>query len=517
MKKIIFIIFITLFSIVLVSCQSTAQDPTLPSDLPTIPSDLVEPTTPDDTDWNEQTYTSMSFLENTVIASDYSGIQVSSTAVAFVKGGIYVLSGSYTKTLIVSAPDSEVRLVFNNLEINSSQGSSLIVLDAEKVILDIQEGTDNYITDSSNYGYTDSNLLKVDAAIYSKADLVISGTGSLSITANYNDGIKANDALIMSEVNLTIHSVDDAITVNDSISIESGNFNLFAGGDAIKVSNDNIEKGEIFILGGNFFIDSFNDGLQSSSYILIQGGVFEIIAGDGYNAFLATDQSSKGIKATLGIEISGGTIEIDSADDAIHSDALVSIVGGTITIKTGEKGIHSDNSFTISDGTVTIENSFEGIEAKNTVISGGFLDIYSIDDGINGSDPEIDSAEAPLPNETPDSSLSTAVFEITGGVLIIESSDDAIDINGIIYQKGGIIVINGPVSGTQSAVDYDLGWVVTGGTLIGVAGYGNETKAPSESSTQLSVVYNTQTIRSAGTTVSLKDADNNLIFAFTPT
>ena len=47
----------------------------------------------------------------------------------------------------------------------------------------------NIITDASTYVYEDATTDEPNAAIFSKDDLKIDGTGSLTVNANYNNGI----------------------------------------------------------------------------------------------------------------------------------------------------------------------------------------------------------------------------------------------------------------------------------------------------------------------------------------
>ena len=57
--------------------------------------------------------------------------------------------------------------------------------------------------------------------------------------------------------------------------------------------------------------------------------------------------SMKGIKAANSILISGGTFQIDSADDSIHSDVSVTINGGTFTIASGDDAVHAEETLQV--------------------------------------------------------------------------------------------------------------------------------------------------------------------------
>lgn len=443
-----------------------------------------------------------SYDEETTVTFD-----ASSTSYTITEAGTYMLTGTITETVVIDVDDEDVRLILNNVTIETTIDSAILVLSADDVEISVPEGTINYLIDSNNYSETNQEY---NSVIYSEADLVINGSGTLNVEANYNNGILTKDDLMIFDVTLSVTSVDDGIIGRDSLYIQNATVSVDSEGDALKstyTSDDDTitDKGYIYIQSGEISLTSGDEGIQATSDIYIAGGSVSVIS------------ESKGIKSDTSIYVLDGNVSVNSEDDAFHTDTNLEISGGVLTIDTNDDALHSDNYLTISNGEINIVNCYEGIEGKNITITGGNITIVANDDGINGSDPDIDIADAPKPNEPTDTTLSTATIDISGGVLLIDSDDDSIDSNGVVNISGGVIVINGPSTGTQSAVDYDLEWNLTGGTLIAVAGYGNETKTPSEGSTQVSFMYNTQSFQAAGTQVSLLDEDGTVIVSFTPT
>ncbi|HCE77531.1 MAG TPA: hypothetical protein DEP61_01140, partial [Lachnospiraceae bacterium] len=74
---------------------------------------------------------------------------------------------------------------------------------------------------------------------------------------------------------------------------------------------------------------------------------------------LGLDFSCKGIKAGYSdasidgdIEINGGTIILDTTDDAVHCGGTLNISGGEITVSTADDALHCDKYLNINDGTV---------------------------------------------------------------------------------------------------------------------------------------------------------------------
>lgn len=114
-----------------------------------------------------------------------------------------------------------------------------------------------------------------------------------------------------------------------------------------------------------------------------------------------------------------GTFAINSADDAIHSHTSVKINGGSFSVATKDAGIHCDASVEINDGNINITKCWEGIEGAAITMNGGYVNLVSTDDGINGT----------MGSRTEANDGSQVI--INGGTLVINSSSgDGLDSNG---------------------------------------------------------------------------------------
>ncbi|MBP2242164.1 hypothetical protein J2Z40_002737 [Cytobacillus eiseniae] len=344
-------------------------------------------------------------------------------------GGVYVLSGKWDDGQI--AVDSEdkntVRLVLNGVEINNTENAAINVINAEKTIISLQEDTVNNISDGKEYRFEDSSSDEPNAAIFSKDDLTINGSGKLVVHANYNNGIVSKDDLKITGGTIQIHSVDDGIMGRDLVAIKAGEIAIEAGGDGIKSTNDkDTSKGNIALEGGTYDIVAGSDGIQAEASLWIADGSFKIVSGGGspetisnrenspepwgdhanpgadpntrpnenpnQNSNVKTNQetteetesqSAKGLKATAELAIGGGTFAIDSSDDAVHSNSNVTIAGGELTIASGDDGVHADTSLQIKGGKINVTKSYEGIESEKITISDGEIHVVASDDGIN--------------------------------------------------------------------------------------------------------------------------------------
>ena len=82
------------------------------------------------------------------------------------------------------------------------------------------------------YDEADSN--EPNAAIYSKSDLAIGGTGSLTVNANYNHGIQSKDDLKITGGNLTVNAANDGLKGRDAVVVRDGVITITAGGVSFK-------------------------------------------------------------------------------------------------------------------------------------------------------------------------------------------------------------------------------------------------------------------------------------------
>ena len=218
--------------------------------------------------------------------------------------------------------------------------------------------------------------------------------------------------------------------------------------------------------------------------------------------------STKGLKAGGELNISGGTFKVDSADDALHSNANISVTGGSIEAQAGDDGIHAESRLEISGSAqVNIAKSYEGFEAAVITISGGDVKVVASDDGFNASD---GTAQGGMGTYS-----QGALLEISGGTVSVNSDGDGLDSNGDINISGGTVFVDGPTNSGNGALDSNGSINVTGGTLA-AAGMSGMAEAPGGSSTQYSVSCTFESTYEGRTEVTLVDQNGSQIMSFTP-
>ena len=370
-------------------------------------------------------------------------ISLSDEDIRITRAGTYILEGEMNDAGIIVdvSKDETVQLVLNNVSIQANDFAAIYIVEADEVIITLAQDSINTLSDKTSYTQIDDN--NVDAIIYSKADLTLNGSGTLNIDT-VNHGLVSKDDLVITEGTYSINASGQGIRGKDCLKISGGTFNISSVKDALKSDNSEDEyRGYVYITGGTFVISSQADGIYGYRMVDIEGGDFTIATSKSSSA-----DSYKGIKSDLLITISGGTMNLDTADDGIHCDGDIYIASGDIEIVSKDDGIHADGMVQIDNGNISI-TAYEGIEGTYIQINDGTIYISASDDGINAGQK---------------SNSYTATVEINGGYLTIvmgQGDTDGIDSNGYLYINGGTVNITG-----QSPFDYDKEAQYNGGTLI---------------------------------------------------
>ncbi len=457
-----------------------------------------------------------------------NGVAVKDNTVTISKAGVYELTGSSAnaKIVIEVGKNDEVTLMLNGVSLTSADGSVIDCESGKTLALYLVDDTENSLADSADYTFANGET-EPDGAVFSRADLVIMGGGSLSVTSNYKDAIKCKDGLSIKSGTLNITAADDGIVGKDYVHISGGKLTVNAQSDGIKSTNDvDGGRGYITISGGELDITAGKDGIQAEKELTVEGGKLTVFAGGedanaevtvsdspfdwdrrggnaGNSDTSETAESKKGLKAGADLTILGGEISVTSADDSIHSNANVSVSGGTLTLSSCDDGIHADESLLIKDGRIAVTKSYEGLEGKNIDISGGEIDITAADDGLNAAGGDNGSFWGF------NGSGEDYYISVSGGNITVNADGDGIDSNGTIAQSGGYIVVYGPTNSGNGAIDYEQSYAVSGGTLIALGSSGMAQAPSTLSQPCLSINSNV----SAGSTIEVRSSDGTVVLS----
>ena len=302
------------------------------------------------------------------------------------EAGTYVLTGALENGSVVIDASSEdkVQLVLKGASIASDSFAAIYVKQADKVFITLAEGSENSLSNGGSFVQRDEN--DVDGVIFSKDDLTINGSGSLTIVSPAEHGVVCKDELVIAGGVLNITAGAHAIRANDSIAVSDGSITIRAGKDGLHAENgDDDSLGTIYIAGGSFSVSAGDDGVHAVSLLRIDGGSLDITAAEGLEATyvlindgdITVSASDDGINAarkstayTPTVEINGGSLDITMGagdTDAIDSNGSLIITGGTIDI-TGS-GFDFDGSVSFTGGTVTV-NGQQLTRIDNSMMGG---------------------------------------------------------------------------------------------------------------------------------------------------
>ena len=420
--------------------------------------------------------------------------QINSNILTLTSNEEYIIKGSCSECGIEVKKETSPTITLSSISIDNSKTGPFVIKKSCTVKL-ILEGKSTIIDKE-----TDENADDFEGAgikFKSGSNLYISGTGTLIVKGNIKNGIKGASVtnLIINSGTLNVTCVNNAIAADGSVEINGGTFNIETSeGDGIKSDpdyGDTESKGSVTINGGIFNINSFSDGIQAKDKLVINGGTFNIKTfkeGANANNFDKDLYSAKGIKVStnetteISMTISGGTFNLNTADDAVHSDGNLTITGGIFKISSGDDAIHADQHLFLGKKgesndklKINVTKSLEGLEGAQVYIYSGIYNVIASDDGINAAGDTTEQCRqnqqgGNMPgnqqggNMGPRRNLrgsyrklqitqcNTFHINIYGGDIYVNAGADAIDANGNINISGGNLEIWGAKSGSDGDI-----------------------------------------------------------------
>ncbi len=483
------------------------------------------------------------YLKGDSVETSVQGTSIDNTILTISSPGSYIITGTLNdgQILVDCQETGTVELVFYNANISNSTNSPVFIKNCKKTLLVLAEDSVNSLSDASEYTYMDAENEEPSACLFSKDDLVICGGGSLTVNGNFNNGIASKDTLKITGGTIEVTAENNGIKGKDCLMIAGGSFTVTSKGDGLKSDNSDTSLGYVSISDGIFTIISEEDAIQAESMLKVTGGTFDITTGNGAGTvvtkgampdenFMTRDRekgwdfdnqssgtedttSMKGIKAGTEMIISDGTFDVDSRDDAFHSNGTFHMTGGTMLISTGDDGIHADDTLTVTDGDINITQCYEGIESPDIVFEGGTVHVKASDDGINAAGGEVTSSGSQ--NKMGMMSNSTGTLTINNGYIYINASGDGLDSNGDLMINGGTVIVEGPTDNGNSAIDYEYEFEINGGYLL-ASGSAGMVESVSSASKQNSVTAFFGSSVNANGIFAVLDSKGEMIMAFTP-
>ena len=414
------------------------------------------------------------------------GVSVENGTITITSGGTYRITGEYSGQVKIEAAKTDtVRLVLDNAKITNSTGAAINVVSAAEAIIYTAAGTTNTVADEANYTATGDD--DPDAAIYSTANLTLTGEGSLSVEGAYEEGIHTTGGLVIASGTLEVNAANTGIKGKDYVDITGGIVNVTAAQDGIKSTNTDDE---------------------SLGFTRLSAGSVTVSAGDD------------GFKAPHTLEISGGTLNIEKSNEGIEAQ-YINILDGDVTVNSTDDGINaslkdssSDTSSDTTSGTATAGQQTQ--QNQNGQVQQAPAGGGAAPGGSQGSTGQNQNMpQPPADGAMPGGGGGTfevidAAINISGGTVTVNAEGDGIDSNGTATFSGGTVTVNGPAAGGNNALDSNGDLLLNGGTVT-TGSTADMFKAPSSASTSGYLKITDSSALTQGSTVQVTDSSGTVV------
>ena len=289
-------------------------------------------------------------LEQTADLSEAQSFTVSDgQTIEITTKGVYVITGSASNAqILVNAGDEDkVQIVLDGVTITNDSTPCIYVKSADKVFITTSDSENNLSVTGT---FTADGDINTDAVIFCKDDVVLNGTGTLTIQST-NNGITGKDDVKITGGAINITCTADALEANESIRIAGGEIQITTDKDGLHAENDDDDStGFVYICGGTLKVLAGDDAIHATTIVQIDGGELALNAREG-------------LEGTW-IQINNGTVNIQASDDGINAAYKSAKIaptaefnGGTVTIVMGSgdtDAVDSNGNLVINGGTLDI-------------------------------------------------------------------------------------------------------------------------------------------------------------------
>ena len=375
---------------------------------------------------------------HSAMAEETIDLSAANGDVMITEGGTYTLTGTLSgwPVIVDASREEKVELILSGAVIDNPHGAAINCRQAKDLIISLAGGTVNRLTGAKPEVFDNTDKDEPSAALFSKADLIIRGTGSLEVYGNWKHGIATKDDLRVEEGILTVRSVSDAVRGKDSVEIEGGTLLLEAGKDGISATNNkDADRGYVQISGGSITVHAAGDGIQAETDLIILGGTFDITT-DGVPS--GSSNSQRGLKAGGSITLSGASLRLDTQGDAVHADMNVTIAGGEIEAVSGGDTVDANGDILVKGGRLRLTSPAEP-PTKGALMCDQGITILGGDIGFVGNTgAEISIENQPLLMVSCASVRSPGSLTLrdrSGALLLEVNAGDNFNLSGFSSQK----------------------------------------------------------------------------------
>ncbi|WP_121257755.1 carbohydrate-binding domain-containing protein [Nocardioides ferulae] len=301
--------------------------------------------------------------------------------------------------------------------------------------------------------------------------------------------------------NLEVEAGDTAYDESAAVDVTLSGASATSGSDAVTSEDGTVTitgagsyrlSGE---LSGQVVVDSADDGVvrlvlddatitsttTAAIHVVDAASVVIVLAEGSSNALTdasayedTSEEAPTGaLYSTADLTIGGTgslTVTGNTNNGIVGKDGLV-ISGGTIEVASVDDGIVGKDYLAVSGGDVTVDAADDGLKSDNTadegagfvLVSGGSLTVSSRDDAIKGVQVLVSGGTVDVTGSN--EAMEGSLIVIDGGDLELHSADDGVNVASSDDSAATDGVAGGRPGGGSMAADASLSLVVNGGTL----------------------------------------------------
>lgn len=331
----------------------------------------------------------------------------------------------------------------------------------------------------------DETAISGNGAYVSDGDVYITLGGNYILSGELSDGSVIVNAPENAKVRLLLNGVQINCSDTAALYVEQSDKTVVTAADG---TENTISS------GADFDENSKIDGaVYSKSDLSLNGGGTLNVNAEYKHALVCNDD----------LVITSLTLNATAPQDTVHANDSVRIKEANINLTAGDDGITVSNDDStdylyIASGNIMINECYEGLEAGDITIDGGKITVNCEDDGLN----------------------SVSLMTVNDGDISVINTNgndaDGFDSNGSLVINGGTVYISLKNSASNSVFDYgnENGgeFVINGGTIVAAGGSGMA-ESVSDTSLQASVMYYPSENINGSSTVTLSDADGNVLLS----
>lgn len=465
------------------------------------------------------------------ITNDGGHVTVKSTTETL-ENVVYNLRGSSSDGwLLFNKLNTPVILRLDGVDLTSHGCAAINIDKNQNAVVHLVAGTQNSFADA------DSNSDK--AVFYGKGSLTVQGSGTLSVTSDYANGLQGKRGVIINGGYTSVAVSADTkkgIKTDMDFVMNEGILSITASGSVVIDTADTYETGYDFSYCTGIKTGDADEGTEGN--IIVNGGDLTVAcpASNAGGRCLSSDydivfNGGNTILTTAGTGLAVGGTGLNAPDGyacaCISADSNIIINAGHIDARStgkGGRGLKADGNLVVGSvgaddelihlyvqtsgapvnavssggpGQHTDVEYFKGLPKAikiegNIYFNSGHVGAYCAQTSGDPNGEAIESKDSLFVNggvieaNAYDDALNAANYlEINGGKLWCYSrGNDAIDCNGNTNIHGGLIIVKGQEVGLDAATDAGGHFFIDGGIIITQGGNMGPWDAPNVSGYQ---------------------------------